>query len=208
MALTTDYPSHGCSLMSVVDHQYWLGLQGYSAQAPTIELCQHYFRHHTTSFPGQAPATLFIATIMSKESGCHDCQVVLALNICGLLYDLGQLTYNGIKPKLEYWIEYVLTEQFVTVNDLVERVLPVAWDTRGSHSDISQFLKEFCETPHRSEQARSFIDGLCLHVLRWFAVASVFCPHFLHPAFFPFSLSQAPFYPLSPSFTGGKGSLN
>ena len=158
--------------MSVADHQYWLGLQGYSAQAPTIEPCQCYFRHRAASFPGRAPATLFIATIMSKESGCHDRQVVLALNICGLLYDLGQLTYNGIKPKLEYWIEYVLTKQFAMVDDPVERVLPVAWDTHSSHSDISRFLKEFRKTPHRSEQARSFVNRLCLHVLQWFAVAS------------------------------------
>ena len=109
---------------------------------------------------------------MSNESGYRDRQVVLALNICGLLCDLGTLTYDGIKPKIEYWIEYALTEQFATVDDLVERVSPVAWDTRGSHSDISRFLKEFRKTPHRSEQARSFVDGLCLHVLRWFAVAS------------------------------------
>ena len=32
----------------------------------------------------------------------------------------------------------------------------------------------------------------------YFSPEEVFCPHFLRPAFFPFSLSQAPFYPSSP----------
>ena len=33
-------------------------------------------------------------------------------------------------------------------------------------------MKEFREAPQRSERARSFIDGLCLHVLQWFAIAA------------------------------------
>ena len=49
----------------------------------------------------------------------------------------------------------------------------MAWGLSGSHSDISQFLKEFRDAPHRSEQARSFVDKLCLLILRWFTIASV-----------------------------------
>ena len=44
----------------------------------------------------------------------------------------------------------------------------------------------------------AFLLGL-YHVPISLACAAVFCPHFLRPAFFPFSLSQAPFYPSSPS---------
>ena len=49
----------------------------------------------------------------------------------------------------------------------------MAWDKRaGSHYTISQFLKAFRDAPHRYDQARSFVDGLCDHVLVRFAVAS------------------------------------
>ena len=37
---------------------------------------------------------------------------------------------------------------------------------------IARFLKEFRATPHRSEQARSCVDGLCSRVITWFAAAS------------------------------------
>jgi hypothetical protein len=110
---------------------------------------------------------------MSSEPGYHNRQPVLAENICNLLYSLSPSTYDEIAPKIEYWIECVIAEQFTTVDDLVERVSSVAWEDRGSQSDISRFLKEFRDAPHRSEGTRSFVDGLCLHVLRWFAVASV-----------------------------------
>ena len=102
----------------------------------------------------------------------HDRQAVLASNICGLLCDLAPSTYDEVTPKIEYWIEYVLSEQFTTTNDLAERISAVAWEDRGSHPDISRFLKEFRDASHRSEQARSFVDELCLYLLRWFAVAS------------------------------------
>ena len=109
---------------------------------------------------------------MSDEPGYRDRQVVLTSNICNLLYDLSPSTYYEIAPKIEYWIEHVLNEQFTTTNDLVEQVSAVAWEGHGSHPDISRFLKEFRNASHRSEQARSFVDGLCLYVIRWFAVAS------------------------------------
>ena len=109
---------------------------------------------------------------MSNGTGYHNCKAALASNIRDLLRDLEPSTYDEIAPMIEYWVEYGLTEKFTTIVDLVERVSPVAWDTHGSPSDISRFLKEFRDAPHRSEQARSFIDELCLHILRWFAVAS------------------------------------
>ena len=109
---------------------------------------------------------------MSNEPDYRDRQVVLASNICNLLYGLSPSTYDEVAPKIEYWIEYVLNEQFTTTDDLVERVSAVAWEGRGSYPDISRFLKEFRDAPHRSEQARSFVDRLCLYVLQWFAVAS------------------------------------
>jgi len=110
---------------------------------------------------------------MSSGPGFHNRQIVLATTICNLLYDLGPSTYDEISPTIQYWIDDCLTEQFTTIEDLVERVSPVAWSHRGSHPHISRFLKEFHEAPCRSEQTRSFVDELCVRILRWFSVASV-----------------------------------
>lgn len=109
---------------------------------------------------------------MSSKPGYHERQAVLVSNICGLFYDLNSSTYNEVAPKIEYWIEYVLNGEFTTTNELAEQVSTLAWEVRGSHPAISLFLKAFRDAPHRSEQARSFVDRLCLYLLRWFAVAS------------------------------------
>jgi len=109
---------------------------------------------------------------MTGGRGYHNRQPVLAANICNLLYSLSSGRYDEIAPRIEYWIEYAITEQFTTIDDLVERVSSVAWNNTDSHSDISRFLKEFRDAPHRSEGTKSFVDELCLRVLRWFAIAS------------------------------------
>jgi len=109
---------------------------------------------------------------MSNGYNYGKLQPILAEKICNLFYDLGPSTYDETAPKIEYWIEYVLTEDFIATDDLLGRVSPMAWSTRGSHSDISRFLKEFRDAPHRSDQVRSFVDKLCRLVLRWFAIAS------------------------------------
>jgi len=109
---------------------------------------------------------------MTSGPGYHNRQPVLAANICNLLCSLFSSNYDEIAPKIEYWIEYAIAEQFTTIGDLVERVSSVAWYHSGSHSDISRFLKEFRDAPHRSKGAKSFVDELCLHILRWFAIAS------------------------------------
>jgi hypothetical protein len=111
-------------------------------------------------------------TAMLDGPGYHNRQPILAANIYKLLYSLSPTTYDEIAPMIEYWIEYVLTEQFTTTDDLVERIAPVAWAPCSPRPDISRFLKEFHEAPQRSERARSFVDELCLHVLRWFAIAA------------------------------------
>jgi len=110
--------------------------------------------------------------IMTGGPGYHNRQPVLATNICSLLYSLSSSNYDRIAPKIEYWIEYTITEQFTTVDDLVERVSSVAWSASGSPPDISRFLREFRDAPHRSKGTKPFVDELCLHILRWFAVAS------------------------------------
>ena len=81
--------------------------------------------------------------------------------------------YDKITPKIEYWIEYVLCERFVTVDELVEDMAYVAWEQGGSFASVGRFLKEFLDAPHRSEQARSFVVKLCEHILRLFAIAAV-----------------------------------
>lgn len=118
------------------------------------------------------PATPLVVTAMSNEADSQSRQLVLSSNICDLLYDLSPSTYDEITPKLEFWIEYVLDERFTTATDLARRVSCVAWENRGSPSDVSRFLKEFRDTPTRSQRTRSFVDKLCHYVIRWFAVAS------------------------------------
>jgi len=110
---------------------------------------------------------------MTYNPGYHNRESILAGNICTSLSSLGPSTYDEIAPMIEYWIEYVITEQFTTTKNLVDGVSPVAWSTSGSHPDISRFLKEFRDAPHRSEGSKSFIDELCHHILRWFAVSSM-----------------------------------
>ena len=99
--------------------------------------------------------------------------------ICSKIYSLLILLtnepskYDELAPKIEYWIEYVLCEQFVTVDELVEGVSGVPWDGGGSFTSVGRFLKEFQDAPQRSGQAKSFVAQLCTYVLRWFAIACV-----------------------------------
>ena len=111
---------------------------------------------------------------MSDIPGYHNHKKHIALKIRSLLISLTKepSKYDEIAPKIEYWIEYVLREGFSTVDDLVERVSYVAWDSGGSFASVGKFLKEFRDAPHRSKQARTFVTEMCLHVLRWFAIAS------------------------------------
>jgi hypothetical protein len=105
------------------------------------------------------------------EPGYHNRQPVLATRIRHLLCSLSPSTYDEIAPKIEYWIEYVITEQFTTTDDLVERVSFVAWECHESRH-IARFFKEFRDAPHRSERMQSFVDELTTRVLRWFAIAA------------------------------------
>lgn len=82
--------------------------------------------------------------------------------------------YEETALKIEYWIEYVLCENFSTVDELVEGVSSVAWDEGTScPASIGKFLKEFHDAPHRSEKTRGFVTKMCSHVLRWFTIAAV-----------------------------------
>jgi len=109
-----------------------------------------------------------------RDGGFHKRGHYVALKIRSLLVSLTKQPseYDEIASKIEYWIEYVLREQFTTVDELVEGVSQVAWDGSILFANVARFLKEFSDAPHRSEQARSFVDKLCEYVLRWFAIAS------------------------------------
>jgi len=111
---------------------------------------------------------------MSGEAGYHNRGIPICAKISSLLCSLKSSTYDEISPKIGYWIEYALTEQSIAADDLAERLSPLAWDNRGPGSNpaIARFLKQFRDAPRRSEEARSFVDGLCCRVLRWFAAAS------------------------------------
>ena len=113
--------------------------------------------------------------IMSDQRGYYNHRGPVCSKIRSLLVSLTQepSKYDQIAPKIEYWIEYVLREDFVTVDDLVDEVSYVAWDDGDDFANVGRFLKEFRDAPHRSEPARSFVSQLCSYVLRWFAIASV-----------------------------------
>lgn len=109
---------------------------------------------------------------MSGITDYHHRGIVIGAKIRSLLCSLGPSTYEEISPKIEYWIEYVLAEQSVNTEDLVEQLSSVAWEHQSSGAVIARFLKEFRDTPRRSEQAKSCVDGMCSRVLLWFAAAS------------------------------------
>ena len=109
---------------------------------------------------------------MSSSPGYHNREAVIIRKICSLIHFLNPTTYNEIATKIEYWIEYGFTEHSTTVDELVEQVSLVPWAPHSSHASVVRFLKEFRDAPHRSKQAKSFVDKLCPHVLRWFAAAS------------------------------------
>jgi len=108
---------------------------------------------------------------MSTEPGYHNRQQPILSKIDSLLRSLDPSTYSEVAPKVEFWIEYALAEHSTTIDELVEKVSSVAWYC-VSHPSVMRFLKEFRDAPHRSKQAKSFVDELCPHVLRWFAAAS------------------------------------
>src|SRR5258708_17931490 len=107
----------------------------------------------------------------SEHPGYHNRKDHIFSKIRSLLISLTKepSKYDEITPKIEYWIEYVLREDFSTVDELVEGVLYVAWDGGGSFASVGRFLEEFRDAPHRSEEARTFVTRMCTHVLRWFA---------------------------------------
>ena len=112
---------------------------------------------------------------MVEGSSFHRLGHHIALKIRTLLlsFPLDMSTYHEIAPKIEFWIEYVLREQFTTVDELVEGVSYITWGPINSCLSVGRFLREFRDAPNRSEQARSFVDKLCEHILRWFAIVSV-----------------------------------
>jgi len=128
----------------------------------------------TPPSPPRIPQAVTVVTPKEREPGYHYRGIAIAAKICGLLRALKLSTYDEISPKIEYWIEHALTEQFIDPNDLVERLSPLAWDDNGSETNaaVARFLKDFHDAPHRSEQSRSFVDGLCSRVLWWFTAAS------------------------------------
>lgn len=111
---------------------------------------------------------------MIQGPGFHNRKPCITSKIHSLLISLTKepSEYDRITPKIEFWIEYVLREELMTVDELVEGISLAAWDEGATYARVGRFLKEFRDAPHRSGQARSFVDKLYEHVLRWFAIAS------------------------------------
>jgi len=113
---------------------------------------------------------------MVEGASFHNRQLCIASKIRSLLTSLTEDPSENekITMKIEYWIEYVLCEQFATVDELAEGVSTVVWDMSDPYArSVVRFLKEFHDAPNRSGRARSFVDKLCERILRWFAMASV-----------------------------------
>ena len=104
--------------------------------------------------------------------GYGSCKGALVDNVSQMLYALLPSTYDELAPKIEYWIEYIIKEQFTTPKDLAEDLSTIAWSYTTHDASIPRFLKEFRDAPNRPEPMRSFVDELCLRILRWFASAS------------------------------------
>ena len=102
-----------------------------------------------------------------------DCVIDASTKIYSLFSCLDTQTYDKVALEIEYWIELVLTQQLTTVDNLVEGVSALAWTTYCCPASFARFLKEFRDSPHRSAQARSFVDEFCARVFRWFAAASM-----------------------------------
>jgi hypothetical protein len=107
----------------------------------------------------RSAALLHHYTIMSYY---YNPQPVLAVKICGLLRSLDPSTYEEIVPEVEHWVEYFITEQFTSTDDLAERLSSVTWDHGGSSKDSAM---------HPTVQ-RSFVDGFSIYVLRWSSIAA------------------------------------
>ena len=130
--------------------------------------------HHAQAVRPRPRHAFHRSTTMVEGIGFHNRHSSIASKVRSLFSSLAQCPskYDEITPKIEFWIEYVLREKLTTVDELVEGVSPMAWDQDGSYAGVGRFLKVFYDAPHRSEQARSFVDKLCKHVLRWFTTAA------------------------------------
>ena len=113
----------------------------------------------------------FISSRLTTMSYQHRGSVV-SLKICSLFSHLNTQTYDEVAPMIGSWTELALTQQFTTVDGLVERVSTWIWNGQYAPACFSRFLKEFRNSPHRSAQARSFVDEVCTRFFLWFTAAS------------------------------------
>ena len=115
----------------------------------------------------RAPNTCHRPAIMSYDNR----DTVISAKISSLFSSLSTSTYDEVVPKIEFWIGYALTEQLTTVDKFVGQVSVIAWANHDFHPS-ARFLKDFRDAPHRSDQAKLFVDGLCARAFWWFVVAS------------------------------------
>ena len=114
----------------------------------------------------------FYCTTMFGATGQNHRGTVGA-EIHDLLASLTPSAYGEVSSKIGLWIESTLTEQFMNADNLVEQLSSTPkWTFYPYASVVARFLKEFRDAPHRSEQAKYFVDELCARVLRWWAAAS------------------------------------
>ena len=134
---------------------------------------QYYWGPYYLRARGQLGHVSDISPTMASNPGYHHHKTVLATNISDLLCALGPSTYDEVAPKIEYWIEHVITERFMTADDLVEQLSPLAWkpSPENHRPAIPRFLKEFHDAPNRSKGAKSFVDEFSL----WEEKVLIYC---------------------------------
>ena len=134
----------------------------------TVYYYQHRYRRPHYIVGSRARHTSYRLTIMPYQ----DRGAVVSRRIYSLLSCLDTQAYDKVAPQVGYWTELALTQQFTTVDKLVEDISGLAWTTYRCSASFARFLKEFRDSPHRSTQARSFVDDLSTRVFCWFAAAS------------------------------------
>jgi len=102
----------------------------------------------------------------------QDHGIGVSKQIYSLFSYLDTQTYDKVAPKIEYWTEWALTQRLTTVDKLSEHVSTLPWTSHPSPASCARFLKEFRDSPGRSDQAKSFVNDLSTRVFWWFAAAS------------------------------------
>ena len=75
----------------------------------------------------------------------------LIANVRGFLSFLHPSTYHEMTPKIEFWIETIIKEGFLTAKGLAEQFSEIAWWNDDRNAEIPWLLKEFCDAVEQAQ---------------------------------------------------------